>query len=214
MVLSDKQRKAMFAKIGSGISSKKSSDYPESFYEKFWNTGANGLYEWYGDVAEDDARLSKNDYNETNYRGLRPDWKDISDAGKAKLRRVIKADWAGDDLVDNPNLIEVRSGWEKPNGEDSNTYTDPNSYKNKGDIPDSVADDILNAIDNPSGYVKSTTFKPDRVTIDDLRVIKKKSDDKYDESRLSQQLNHIKQVQRSHGGVLPKKYKDWHQSLF
>ena len=63
--------------------------HSDSFYKDFWDNGADGLFEWYNDVA-DDARLSKKDFDHDFFwAGLRPDWNDISKSGQSRLKKVV-----------------------------------------------------------------------------------------------------------------------------
>ncbi len=161
----------------------------ESFYKEFWDHGANGLFEWYNDMALDDAHVSKKEFDEdVYYAGLHPDWDEFSEVSKKKLRREIR-NWAGGKLLENPQLITVKTGW--GNDESTYYYVDPNDYADVADLQSNVVDDILGTIDEPDGYVKSTTFKEGKVTIDDLRQFKKREDDEYDESQISFQVNRI-----------------------
>ena len=167
--MNEKNRKAMFAK--------KNNSNNESFYKSFWNNGAEGLYEWYDEFTP--ANLSRNDKNvfDQSYEngGSRPDWNEISKDGQNKLKKSIVNINV---LKPNPKLIEIKSGWtpSTKKGSEDNTgvyyYIDPNSYKDLREIPESVREDILKSVDEPNGYIQSTTFKEKNVTIDDLRKVK------------------------------------------
>ena len=159
--------------------------YPTSFYKDFWNNGAEGLYEWQGMVLDDNKILTWKYHEEDDEYYYAPVWDEIYPKDKLKLKLAIN-DWIfshGDSLnelrennnrvnvlVKNPNIITIKNGWRKPYSEYQ--YIDPNSYKDPDDIPLRVIEEILSSIDEPNGYTKSTTFKEDKVKIDDLRKIK------------------------------------------
>ena len=172
--MNDKNRKAMFAK--------NRKYHSDSFYKDFWDNGADGLFEWYNDVA-DDARLSKKDFDHDFFwAGLRPDWNDISKSGQSRLKKVISTQWGGgNSLKPNPKFIQVISGTKK-SGYSTDWYVDPNSYKNTEHIPEPLVDDIVSSYDKADGYYK-TNFKEGSVTLDQLRKMKQKSDDEYERYR-------------------------------
>jgi hypothetical protein len=174
--MNDKNRKAMFAK--------NRKYHSDSFYKDFWDNGADGLFEWYNDVA-DDARLSKKDFDHDFFwAGLRPDWNDISKSGQSRLKKVISTQWGGgDNLKPNPKFIQVKAGWNR-NGEgySTNWHVDPNSYKNLEHIPEPLVGDIVSSFDKPDGYYK-TNFKEDSVTLDQLRKMKQKHDQEFESRR-------------------------------